>query len=189
MTAPDRQQTFRARSWPAAWIVVAVIGTAILVAACGGSSSKSSTIALGLVPAKFRLQVGLGLKYSECMRSHGVPNFGDPKISVSSTELIMQNPQMSSTEVASPAYQSATAACAKYLPLTQAPTVTSAPNTQPQAVRFADCMRAHGVPSFPDPTAGGAFKLGPSINPQAPAFTAAMNDCRDLRPSTLELSR
>ncbi|HTU85136.1 MAG TPA: hypothetical protein VMF57_06145 [Solirubrobacteraceae bacterium] len=172
----------------AARIGLAALSMMLFTAGCGGSASTtSSATAIGSVPAKFRNQVESGLEYSKCMRTHGVPSFADPKVSVSATELIMQNPQMSPAEVASPAYQSATAACAKYLPQQrQAPATSGVGNSQPQALRFANCMRSNGVPNFPDPTAGGAFKLGPAINPQAPAFTAAMRDCRELRPSTLQ---
>ena len=46
------------------------------------------------------------------------------------------------------------------------------------ALAFANCMRAHGVPSFPDPGAshspGGALK-------QAPAFRSAMQTCNKLQ--------
>jgi hypothetical protein len=175
----------------AAPIIPAMIAAAaaIFAAGCGGSAGTHSSATVPSVPAKFRRQVELALEYSSCMRAHGVPNFADPKISVSDTELVMQNPQMSATEVASPAYESASATCAKYLPQQQpAAPVTSTGSSLTQAVRFADCMRTHGVPNFPDPTAGGSFKLGPAINAQAPAFTGAMSDCHSLRPSTLQLS-
>jgi hypothetical protein len=168
---------------------MAAVSIAVVAAGCGGSASTSSGIALGSIPAKFRHQVALGLEHAACMRAHGVPSFADPKISVSSTQLVMQNPQMSPTEVASPAYRSASAACARYLPeQPQAPAVTGAGNSRRQAVRFADCMRSHGVPNFPDPTAGGTFKLGPTTDARAPAFRAAMDDCRNLRPPALEIS-
>jgi len=170
-------------------LILAVNSLAVLAAGCGGSASSGSGTTSGSVPAKFRHQVELALQYSNCMRTHGVPNFADPKITVSGTELFMQNPQMTPTEVASPAYQSASGTCAKYLPQQpQTAGITGAGNSQQQAVRFADCMRAHGVPNFPDPATGGAFKLGPAINPRAPAFIAAMDHCRTLRPSTLKLS-
>ncbi len=170
-------------------LTAAVIGLALLPTACGGSSKTNSGLLAEHVPANFRQPVHRALEYSSCMRTHGVPSFADPKISVSSTRLIMQNPQMTPTEVASPAYQSATTICAKYLPQQpQGTAITGGSNTEARAVRFAGCMRAHGVPHFPDPTPGGSFKLGPQINPQAPAFTAAMADCRKLRPSALQLS-
>jgi hypothetical protein len=56
-----------------------------------------------------------------------------------------------------------------------------------ELVRFADCMRSHGVSSFPDPTSPGAdkeFLLGdiPGLNTQSPAFVAAHTACKHLLP-------
>ena len=52
------------------------------------------------------------------------------------------------------------------------------------AVRFADCMRSHGVSNFPDPTTDPrAFKE--SLNPttaHAPAFQPALSACGHLLP-------
>jgi len=47
---------------------------------------------------------------------------------------------------------------------------------------FAQCMRANGVPSFPDPGPGGNFQLNGSsgVNPGAPAFRAAQAKCQKL---------
>ncbi len=48
---------------------------------------------------------------------------------------------------------------------------------------FSECMRGHGVPSFPDPSGGGGLDLnGTGINPFSPAFTAAQATCRKLLP-------
>jgi hypothetical protein len=49
---------------------------------------------------------------------------------------------------------------------------------------FANCMRAHGVPNFPDPTAGGGgVNLhGTGINPQSPAFKSAHRACAKFAP-------
>ncbi len=49
---------------------------------------------------------------------------------------------------------------------------------------FARCMRAHGVPDFPDPN-GRNGQLGPGsgIDPNSPAFQAAINGpCLSLAP-------
>jgi hypothetical protein len=52
-----------------------------------------------------------------------------------------------------------------------------------QAVALADCMRAHGVPTFPDPTpGGGGINLPPGINAQSPAFKSARLACAKLTP-------
>jgi hypothetical protein len=65
------------------------------------------------------------------------------------------------------------------------------------ALRFAQCMRSHGVPSFPDPSANGRGGLqiqqnssgssgsvtvdGVAVN--APAFESAMQACRSVLPN------
>ena len=52
-----------------------------------------------------------------------------------------------------------------------------------RALEFANCMRAHGVPSFPDPrVGGGGFELGEGIKPQSPAFKSARDACAKLAP-------
>jgi hypothetical protein len=52
------------------------------------------------------------------------------------------------------------------------------------ALEFAQCMRAHGVPSFPDPSPGGGIQIGArsGINPFSPAFKSAQASCQKLLP-------
>src|SRR5437016_2698640 len=49
-----------------------------------------------------------------------------------------------------------------------------------KAVKFAECVRAHGVPHFPDPDATGNFNFGVDVS--AATFTAAVNACKALQP-------
>ena len=49
-----------------------------------------------------------------------------------------------------------------------------------KAVKFAECVRAHGVPHFPDPDASGNFNFGVDVS--AATFTAAVNACTALQP-------
>jgi hypothetical protein len=54
-----------------------------------------------------------------------------------------------------------------------------------QFVVFAQCMRANGVPGFPDPSGSGGgiqIQAGSGINPASPAFEAAQSKCRKLLP-------
>ena len=51
---------------------------------------------------------------------------------------------------------------------------------QEKAVKFAECVRAHGVPHFPDPDAAGNFNFGVDVS--AATFTAAVNACKALQP-------
>ena len=50
---------------------------------------------------------------------------------------------------------------------------------------FAKCMRAHGVPNFPDPNGqGGQLGPGGGIDPTSAAFQAALNGpCLSLAPA------
>lgn len=55
------------------------------------------------------------------------------------------------------------------------------------AVRFADCMRSHAVPNFPDSTAPGGgpkwnFDDIPGVNPSSPSFRSAYAACKHLLP-------
>ncbi len=61
------------------------------------------------------------------------------------------------------------------------PTQAQIQQEQQDAVRFADCMRSHGVPGFPDPTTSPhAFKN--AFNTKSPAFQSGAMVCRHLLP-------
>jgi hypothetical protein len=49
---------------------------------------------------------------------------------------------------------------------------------------YSKCMRANGVPNFPDPKAGGGFQGAVPVgaNPSAPLFKAAQTKCGKLLP-------
>ncbi len=62
----------------------------------------------------------------------------------------------------------------------------SSPSSGSAALAFANCMRANGVPNFPDPSPGGGqlFEIPAGANPAAPAFTAARAKCQKLLPKS-----
>jgi hypothetical protein len=51
---------------------------------------------------------------------------------------------------------------------------------QDKAVRFAECIRGHGVPHFPDPNAKGDFVFGIDVSPAV--WRKAVDACKDLQP-------
>ena len=70
-------------------------------------------------------------------------------------------------------------------------TGTSAGNstatTREKAVKFAECIRANGVSTFPDPNTSGEMTIdaianGSSVDPNSPAFKQALSACKDLEP-------
>jgi hypothetical protein len=80
------------------------------------------------------------------------------------------------------------AACGSSSPSSSTSSDSSDPSTQAQrqqaeqaAVRFADCMRSHGVSDFPDPsTAPRQFKN--AFESKSPAFRSALTSCQHLLP-------
>ena len=51
---------------------------------------------------------------------------------------------------------------------------------QDKAVKFAACIRRHGVPHFPDPDAKGDFVFGIDVSPVV--WQKAVDACKDLEP-------
>ena len=49
-----------------------------------------------------------------------------------------------------------------------------------KAVKFAECIRAHGVSDFPDPDAKNDFQYGVSVSPAV--WRRATTACKDLQP-------
>ena len=49
-----------------------------------------------------------------------------------------------------------------------------------KGVKFAECIRAHGVADFPDPDAKGEFQYGVSVSPAV--WQKATSACKDLQP-------
>jgi hypothetical protein len=49
-----------------------------------------------------------------------------------------------------------------------------------KAVKFAECIRAHGVSDFPDPNAENQFEYGVSVSPAV--WKKATTACKDLQP-------
>ena len=154
----------------------------VLLAGCGGSSS-SSTGAGGSSPSSSGASEGDNgrsgsptlqadtLKFSRCMRSHGVPNFPDPK---NGGELSLVGTGVNRN---SPAFKSASQACQSLMPGGVGPSGQKSDLSPAQGLELAKCMRAHGVPNFPDPTASGAIPPG-SVDPNSPAVKAALQACQ-----------
>jgi hypothetical protein len=157
-------------------VTLAAATCLLALAACGSFGKPSTAAASGGSPQ--------AIKFADCMRSHGVPNFPDP---AASGYVQIGSPD-SGINPRSPAFQSAGQACAKLQP-----GGNGAPHTSESgrlaAIAFAKCMRNHGLPSFPDPklsSPGGSptlvlggleFPVGAGLNPQSPAFKQAETAC------------
>ena len=150
MRRPRRARPPAAR---AAAAIIATAALALLTAACGGS--PSSTGPGGSSNAGGPANSQIGINYANCMRSHGVPKYPDPD---SSNELANGLPKVSlqQLEVSSSQYQAAQSDCAHLLPNGGQMTQVQSQKDLNAMLRFARCMRSHGVPNWPDPTYGSA---------------------------------
>ena len=75
------------------------------------------------------------------------------------------------------------AGCGSDGPARTSATATAGPKTasaREKAVRFAECIRAHGVADFPDPNAKNEFEYGVSVTPAV--WKRATTACKDLQP-------
>jgi hypothetical protein len=154
-------------------LTLAALGCAVALAACGSSSSSGSS------------RQASGLKVSECMRAHGISNFPDPNSNGSIQLPNGINPR-------APAFEAAQKACFKLFP-GGGPGGGNPEARKEQLFKLAECMRAHGLSSFPDPTSGppsgapsggglafgspGAFLSVPGTMLQSPAFKQAASKC------------
>jgi len=52
-------------------------------------------------------------------------------------------------------------------------------------IRYAGCMRSHGVRNYPDPDSQGVITItiSSALNPSSPVFRKALADCRNLVPA------
>ncbi len=122
------------------------------------------------------------------MRSHGVPNFPDPGANGSFPGA--QALGNIGIDTNSPTYQAAQKACRSLLPAGQQPSSQQVQQAEQDALKFAQCVRSHGVPNFPDPkfnTSGGGLSItisgpGSRIDVGSPIVQAAMKACRQYGP-------
>jgi len=162
-------------------IAVGLLAAGLLAAACGGSSGPGVANA-GPTSSASPGASGHGslLAYSRCMRSHGITKFPDPD---SHGDLGLNAGPGSGIDPNSPQYKAADRACKHLMP---APNAGQAAQDRPALLRYARCMRAHGIPDFPDPEPGGGLSIkasrGSDLDPNNPIYKAADRACTHYMP-------
>jgi hypothetical protein len=180
------------KAWPpTARTTADLIAAAVLVllaAACSGSGSSSGSG--GSPNAGEAASSPSALAYSACMRSQGVPNFPDPGSSGQVPKGDAQQFGVSSSQL-----QAAQKACQHLLPTTggsfqqQAQQCYVAGDCPPGIVqqvltqlrKLAQCMRSHGVPNWPDPSADSEgrayFNLSAQGITRSPQIDTKTQEC------------
>jgi hypothetical protein len=165
-------------------ILCASLISALLIAACGGSSKTAAQKKVGPYgPHNSPYAV------SKCMRANGVSHFPDPSqgsggLGFPGGLVITALGQMTVDGISfsGPALKRAEQACKTYLPGGGGPAPGMTAQQRAAALKLAQCMRTHGVPSFPDPGSGvggpgAAIKQKSIPDASTPAFKHAISVC------------
>jgi hypothetical protein len=153
---------------------------ALLLVGCGGGSSSGGA-------THVNSYLSGAIAYSQCMRSHGVPDFPDPD---GQGEFQLQAVQVHNgvTTVmrdlfpSSPAFKTAQKACGSFGSAGRRVTAGQEEQEFQMSLKAAACMRANGVQKYPDPTLIDGvidhnFNPSLNINPSSPAFEQAAQKC------------
>ena len=125
--------------------LVALAVLALLGAACSNTSADSGGSGGSAPKNNARTQA---VKFAQCMRTNGVTEFPDPDASGQLTiDGVANN---SSVNPNTAAFEQALSAC-KDLEPSGFTGHKRTPQEQANALRFAQCIRDHGVRDFPDP--------------------------------------
>jgi hypothetical protein len=181
-------------------LVLALVCVGLLGAACGGSpsagvaslgSATTTTVApssaagsAGKTTAAYRR----ALAYVDCMRSHGVPDFLDPSANGQINVDFAYggkdgSPASPGIDRTSRQYISADKTCRHLLP-GGIPTAAQNQRALARGLKFAQCMRSHGVPNYPDPNPSNpnvVHLIG--VDPNSPQVQKAQKTCGSLVPA------
>ena len=129
-------------------VLAVTVGLLLLTAACGSGTSSSSPSSISGTSSsgtggESAAYVSDKLGQARCLRAHGVPNYPDPNAS--------GGPPNAKQLIASPQGQAAVRACSYWGNRIHNDVAAQNQAVMGEYVRFAQCMRAHGLPNFPDP--------------------------------------
>jgi hypothetical protein len=182
-------KVYRRSGGVAVLAAVAVIG----LAACGGGSNPSHVASLGnssghgdatpttTLPKGNPTQ--LLDEWATCMRSHGDPDQVDPTIDANKVIHITYPPDANGPGPDALGGNGSNDPCGAYLTAAATDLRGGKPVQKPDPAKlekFSQCMRAHGIPDFPDPNGGGLSiqtHPGSDLSPNNPTFRNASKLC------------
>jgi hypothetical protein len=182
---------------PSGRLAALLVVVALVATACSHSSSApgvanvgSSTGSGGSPGSGGSSNSASAVAYSACMRDHGVPNYPDPGSDGNLPKGDPQNFGVSASQL-----QAAQRACQDLYPASTLAQCQGTGTCSPAARQallsrmrdFANCMRSHGISSWPDPTLDslgrpGFRGPGADVPPGSPTDHAANDLCHHLLP-------
>jgi hypothetical protein len=143
------------------------------LAACGAAGGGSETAGAGASSGASADPKGTALKFAQCMRDNGLPDFPDPEFG-DNGELSQSAPG----NVDKAQLDAAQEKCKEFAP-DSGPPKPMDPEKLAKAREYSKCMRDHGFPDFPDPDANGGIAIqgGPEMDPMSPGFKSTEQNC------------
>jgi len=124
------------------------------------------------------------LRYAGCMRSHGLTDFPDPSAGSNGLPSFSLNASPTSDlDPQKPQYQAAQKGCKNDLPNLGPTTPAERATANAAALKYAECMRSHGEPDFPDPNGQGMIQIKNAtgvLDPNSPQYLQAAKACQNL---------
>jgi hypothetical protein len=153
-------------------LVAALAMVALIATGCSSGAADTGTTASSGTSRKVTAQ-DKAVKFSECIRAHGVPHFPDPDAKGDFNFGI---------DVTRAVWTKAVDAC-KALQPPGSLSSKRTPKEESASLEFARCVRANGVKDFPDPVNGepliNTYKIPSSNRPGGMnALNAAIQKCR-----------
>jgi hypothetical protein len=179
----SRPRPVRRSGWAVAAVrsVTVLAAFGVLVTACshrsagpGGANGVSPTSARDASSPGSSASAG-PLAFARCMRAHGVGDFPDPDSSGNFD--LSRGGDLNPTN---PTYQAAVQACRSLGTAGKSSEPSLSPQQIAATVKFAECMRNHGITNYPDPDSSGHVPgirhFG--VDPNSSQFQAAFNACK-----------
>jgi hypothetical protein len=164
-------------------LLLAAVGAAFAVSACGSSGDNGS----GGAKSKQDKAFEGALKYSKCLRDHGIDAPDPQRVGSGGIKMSMKGGPVNKAKM-----DAANKDCQKYMKVGggTAPSAAEQAKAKDAMLAYAKCMRAQGVnmpdPKFSSDGGGTTFQFGgpgakggstSGPNPDAPAFKAADKTC------------
>jgi hypothetical protein len=178
--------------------IAALVAIGLFAAACSGTSepgvaslgsTTTTSPAAGSSSTNNATNYSDALKYTQCMRTHGVLDFPDPISGIPFKRGLAAHE--AGIDTSSSQFGKANLACQHLLANGGVPSGAQAQEAVAEALQLAQCMRSHGVPNFPDPTeSNGQLSLqlsGSGLDANSPQYRAANAACKQYTPGGVGL--
>jgi hypothetical protein len=159
--------------------VAVAVGLGVIVLLLAGCSASGGSGAATTTTSGQQQTAAVLRELVRCARANGMPNMPDLRLD--------SNGRVSLPPGTPEPPKSVERACRSIwerLPASARGDEERPPADMQALLRYARCMREHGVADFPDPDAQGNFKAPPSVQREgkSPRLLRALQACRQLSP-------